>query len=82
MPEQEVTDGWSKGTNCQPSCATPENIQRFHKNNQIVGVWIDKAVHSNEGPELWKSIFEAGVDMFCTDHPLEAIECRDRLLSF
>jgi glycerophosphoryl diester phosphodiesterase len=80
MPEKKVTDAWSKGTNCQPSCATPENIQRFHENNQIVGVWIDKAVHTNEGPELWMELMSLGVDMFCTDHPLEVIECRDSML--
>lgn len=26
LPPSEVTDAWSKGVNCQPSCATKENL--------------------------------------------------------
>ena len=77
LPPASETDTWSKGVNCQPSCASESNITRFHKNNQIVGVWIDKAVTKDEGPKLWKELMDAGINMFCTDHPLEAIAFRD-----
>ena len=54
--------------------ATPEIVKRFHESNQIVGVWINKAVTKDEGPDLWKTLKQNGVDMLCTDHPLEVIK--------
>lgn len=74
VPEKNVTDSWQIGCNIQPTKATPELIKRFHGANQIVGVWIDKGVTRDEGPELWKTLSQNGVDMFCTDHPLEVME--------
>ena len=74
VPEKSVTDSWHVGCNIQPSKATPEIVKRFHDANQIVGVWINKAVTKDEGPELWRTLQQNGVDMFCTDHPLEVLE--------
>ena len=74
VPEKSVTDSWRYGCNIQPSKATAEIVKRFHDSNQIVGVWIHKEITTDEGPELWKTMKQNGVDMFCTDHPLEVIE--------
>lgn len=43
-----------------------------------MGVWVDKAVTKDEGPEFWNSLMDLGVDMFCTDHPMEVIDARTR----
>lgn len=39
-----------------------------------MGVWIDKTVTKDEGPKFWQTLVERGVDMFCTDHPLEVLK--------
>ena len=54
------------------------NLKTFHKNKQIMGVWVDKAVTKDEGLDFWNSLMDLGVDMFCTDHPLEVIDARTR----
>ena len=53
LPKQETLKTWGKGCNVQFSGASLENLKSFHANKQIVGVWIDKKVTHDEGPELW-----------------------------
>ena len=43
-----------------------------------MGVWVDKVVTKDEGLGFWNSLMDLGVDMFCTDHPLEVIDARTR----
>ena len=33
-------------------------------------------VKTSEDEKFWQGLLELGVDMLCTDHPLEAIETR------
>jgi len=42
----------------------------------VVCVWVDKDYTFNEDEIFWEGLLELGVDMLCTDHPLEAIETR------
>lgn len=46
-------------------------VERFHANGQLVGVWYSKR-KTDEGPILWQKMLDLGVDMFCSDTPLEA----------
>ena len=78
LPGAEVTKDWDRGCNIQTMRAIPEVVSRFHANNQIVGVWVDKKVTFDEGPDLWNSVLSLGIDFLCTDHPLEAIEVRSK----
>jgi glycerophosphoryl diester phosphodiesterase len=81
LPEAKATNSWDCGVNIQTSAATPEIVNRFHKNGQLVMVWIDKNATPDEGPDLWKQIIESGVDCFCTDFPLEFMLYKDKYLS-
>ena len=81
LPGAEVTQAWDCGVNIQTSAATLEVVNRFHKNGQIVSVWIDKEVTPVEGPELWKTIIDSGADCFCTDLPQQFARFRDQYLS-
>lgn len=39
-------------------------------------VWVDKDFTHDEDEKFWLGVLDMGVDMLCTDHPLEAIETR------
>ena len=78
LPGPEVTKDWLCGCNIQTAATTPEVVRRFHDEEQLVGVWIDKDSTHDEGTRFWQSVFNMDIDMLCTDHPLEAIQIRDQ----
>ena len=73
LPGPEVTDQWDLGVNILSRLLNKQTVDHFHRNGQIVGVWFHTKLHT-EGPELWDAVNTLGVDMFCTDTPLELME--------
>ena len=78
LPGAEVTKTWRTGCNIQTAAANAEVVNRFHNENQIVGVWVDKDFTHDEGTAFWRNVFAMDIDMLCTDHPLEATQARDQ----
>jgi len=72
MPEPEVTNNWGAGTGRNCAKITPNCINRFRKNGQIMMAWVDAEVTHKETPELWEQQYKLGIDTLCTDFPLEA----------
>jgi glycerophosphoryl diester phosphodiesterase len=77
MPGDAETAKWEQGCNIQIWAATKDVVSAFHKRKQMVSVWVDKEITKDEGKATWEAIMDQGVDMLCTDHPLEARQVRD-----
>lgn len=73
VPGPDVCDRWDLGGNINACLLSEELVEQFHRNGQLIGVWFHNKLNT-EGPELWDAVNSLGVDMFCTDKPLELIE--------
>ena len=78
LPGLEVTKTWRCGCNIQTAATSAGVVERFHDQDQIVGVWVDKETTHDEGTNFWRNVFAMDIDMLCTDHPLEATQARDQ----
>ena len=74
IPGEEETSQWDRGCNIQVWAADKKIMEQFHQRDQLVGCWVDKEITHDEGPAIWNQLIDAGVDIFCTDHPLEVLE--------
>ena len=71
LPGVDVTNQWDLGANLEPDSIDSKVVERFHTNGQLVGIWYSKR-KTDEGPILWQKMLDLGVDLFCSDMPLEA----------
>lgn len=63
------------GSHLQISSVTAEIVQEMHKNGKIVAVWVDLTTPKHlyeENDAFYKRLYDMGVDMLTTDHPVSA----------
>lgn len=72
-----LIDGVS-GINLAEHYMTKERVDAIKQHGGTIGVWFGKKV-CPENEELYSRIFNAGVDYFYSDCPLEAMQARDKM---
>ena len=60
------------GCNIRSEAATKEIVERFHKNGQLVGVWVAGDTIEG-GADFWNGLLDLNIDMLCSNNPLEAL---------
>lgn len=73
LPEPEVYTAVGRGINISSRKLTREVVEACHARGKLVGVWIDKD-YASEDYEFYRTIFEMGVDFFCSDYPDKVYE--------
>jgi len=76
LPEPDIYTTQGHGINISSTKLTPEVVQICHKHGKSVGVWVNAEVF-NEDDNYYMRVMNLGVDIICTDYPLEAIRVRD-----
>jgi glycerophosphoryl diester phosphodiesterase len=63
------------GSHMQISSLTAKIVQEMHKNGKIVAIWVDTSAPKDlyeENDVFYKRLYDMGVDMLTTDHPIRA----------
>ena len=58
---------------------TKEIVDKAHENNMVVLVWFKML--DKESNELYKKLFDYGIDVICCNEPLKAKEFRDNVMN-
>lgn len=56
---------------------TSEIVEEMHIHGKIVAVWVDTTAPKDlyeENDDFYKRLYDMGVDMLTTDHPIRAQE--------
>lgn len=75
LPTPEVYSCQGDGINISSTKLTREVVENCHRNGKTVGVWVNAEVFT-ENDEYYRMAIEMGVDIICTDYPLEANRVR------
>jgi len=79
LPDPSIYATKGAGINISASKLTNEVIRNCHANGKKVGVWVDAATFK-EDATFYRRMMNMGVDFFCTDYPLAAMETRSQWL--
>jgi len=80
LPSFEEIVRRGDGINISYEHLTQELVSFCHAHKKLVCVWIDTTV-TTETLEMYKRLIDLGVDLFCSDWPLEVTKLRDSLMS-
>lgn len=78
LPDPEIYSCQGDGINISSTKLTREVIENCHRHGKTVGVWVNAEVFI-ENDEFYRNAIEMGVDIICTDYPLEANRVRAQI---
>jgi glycerophosphoryl diester phosphodiesterase len=79
LPDPSIYAVKGDGINISSNHLTAEVIRNCHNNGKKVGVWIDASLFK-ESTDFYIKMMDMGVDFFCTDYPLNAMETKAQWL--
>jgi glycerophosphoryl diester phosphodiesterase len=74
---EDMVEGQGDGCHIQIHEITAQLVSEMHSRGKIVAVWIDTTAPADlyeENDHFYLQLYELGVDMITTDHPLRAEE--------